>query len=372
MFPPVEYLEWIRGRPEAATHDLGSSDLHAGASPGVVPDRLADRPDPDASVEELVAAEYGVEPSQVLVTAGASQANVLAAAAALGAAGWTAGGGVPPTVLVESPGYEPLVATPTGLGARVRRFDRPGPEYALDPERVTDAADGRTALVTVSNRHNPSGRLASRERLRAVAEVARDEGGHLLVDEVYAPYVTATGTASRGGDRSARTAFGGPTAAGLPGTVVVSSLTKFLGFGGLRVGWLVGDEALVDRARTAMAHLPSVARPSRRLAARALAARDDLGVDSRELVAANHDLLADFLAARDDLDCRLPPDSTFAFPAHASASGDAVVAAAEDRDLLVIPGRFFGDPGRFRTSLGRSPGECEAALEVLGEVLDGF
>lgn len=364
MFPAVEYLEWIHGRPAAATHDLGSSDLHAGEQSGLVPDRLADRRAPEASVEELLAAEYGVDPSQVLVTAGASQANVLAAAAALGEAGWTAGGRLPPTVLVESPGYEPLVATPWGLGARVERFERSPPEYGLAPDRVAGAADGATALVTVSNRHNPSGRLVDRERLRAVAEAAGHAGGYLLVDEVYAPY--------RSEPVDGPSAFGGPTAAGLARTAVTSSLTKFLGFGGLRVGWLVADADFVSRARRAQAHLPSVARPSRRLAARALAARGELAAGSRELVAADHDLLASFLADRGDLDCRLPPGSTFAFPAHRSADGDAVAAAAADRDVLVVPGRFFGDPGRFRLSLGRSPAACEAALDALGTALDGL
>jgi len=48
MFEPMPYLEWIEGRPEAADHDLGSSDLRKHRLDGsVTPPPLAGLPDPD-------------------------------------------------------------------------------------------------------------------------------------------------------------------------------------------------------------------------------------------------------------------------------------------------------------------------------------
>ncbi|ESP90211.1 pyridoxal phosphate-dependent aminotransferase [Candidatus Halobonum tyrrellensis] len=373
MFPPLAYLDWIKGRPAEADHDLGSSDLRT-ALPGdavdPVPDRLAGLSGPtgDATLEAAVADEYGVDPASVLLTAGATHANFVAAATAhalaVERADETADGSTP-RALVEKAGYEPLVETPRALGTRVERFRRPGPEAALDPDRAASALDtaGDVPLshLTVTNRHNPTGYLADREDLAEMAEVARDRGGYLLVDEVYAPY-----TADARGER----AFGGPTAAGLPATVVTGSLTKFHGLGELRVGWVVGPERFVDRAGDVVDHVPGPGRPSVALARRFFEHRDALVADAREHCAANHDLLAAFVADRSDLSGVVADGSPFAYVEHDRADGDAVSEAAWEAGVLVVPGRFFGAVDGVRVSLGREPGESEAALAAFGRVLD--
>lgn len=363
MFPNIDYLEWITGRPEAATHDLGSSDLRGrgGQRRGPVPGRLDGLDDPPSSVtvEGLLADEYGVEPSNVLVTPGASMANALAIAAAV-----DADGAGEPRVLVEKPGYEPLSATPRAFGGRVHRFLRRGEDdYALDPVRVENALGDDARLAVVTNRHNPSGALASRETLAATAEHVADAGGRLLVDEVYAPFTT---------DPVDGGAFGGPTAAGLDGVVVTGSLTKFFGFGGLRVGWLVADEAFVERARRVTHHVPALAQPSVALGRRALANADDLLADRRALAAANHDLLASFVDRRDDVTGTVHDGCPYALVEPTAADGDTVAEAAWEAGVLVVPGRFFDERGAVRLSLGRDPDHCEAALSAFGEVLDGL
>lgn len=408
MFPDIAYLDWIVGRPAQAEYDLGSSDLRR--APGesapdepappaadeptpppaaeVIPPSLTDVPTPDATVVEQLAEAYGVAPENVLLTAGATHANFLAAAAALreaaegidADAGESGGDGEStPRVLVEKPGYEPLLATPNGLGATVDRFRRPKSEgYALDPDRVAGALVEDTVLVTVTNRHNPSGRRVGRDRLAEVATVAREASTRLLVDEVYAPFggepdgdQAGTDGAEPVDDETALGPFGGPTAAGLPNAVVTNSLTKFLGFPGVRLGWLVADEAFVDHARAVKHHIPAVAEPSRLLARRALARAPELSAESRERIRADYDALAGF-ADREDLSGRVEPGCTYAFLEHESGDGAAVAEAAWEQGILVVPGRFFDAPGRFRISACREPEAVRAGLDRLGDVLDSF
>jgi aspartate/methionine/tyrosine aminotransferase len=392
MFPPLAYLQWIEGRPAAAEHDLGSSDLRrlpAGDPDEPVPPRLRGLSPPtgDASLRERVAGEYDLAESNVLLTAGATHGGFLACAtatalarerAAAASAGSDPAGSVPngaaapdddgprPCALVENPGYEPLVETPHGLGSRVARFRRPGPDAQLDPERVAAAVPdlmGPLAHVTVTNRHNPTGTLTSRETLAETATATADHGGYLLVDEVYAPYTVDGGEGS---------AFGGPTGAGLPATVTVGSLTKFHGLGGLRVGWITGPEAFIERASQVEQHVPVLAAPSGALARRFFAHRDDLVADARDHCHRNHELLAGFLDERDDIDGVVNSGSPFAYIEHERVDGDALSAAAWDAGVLVIPGRFFGMDDGVRVSLGRSPDECDAALAAFGRVLDGL
>lgn len=372
MFPDIAYLDWISGRPEAAEFDLGSSDLRRAPPEAgeIVPPSLESMsdPGPDWTVEALLADEYDVALENVLVTAGATHANFLTFAAALGEAEESTDAEdedeeANARVLVEKPGYEPLRETPRGLGATLDRFRRPEEaDYQLEPSRVAGALVEDTACVVVTNRHNPSGRKVDRATLAAVAEEAADEDARLLVDEVYAPFSA---------DEAAG-ALGGPTAAGLPDTVVTNSLTKFLGYGDVRLGWLIADEAFVDRARKVAHHVPAVAEPSRRLARRVLAGAPDLASESRERLRTNRDLLASFVAERDDLSGFVPRACTYAFLEHETADGDFVTQAAWERGVLVVPGRFFDDPGRFRLSVCGAPEDMRAGLDRLDLVLSGL
>ncbi|WP_410764430.1 pyridoxal phosphate-dependent aminotransferase [Haloferax sp. DFSO60] len=365
-FPAIPYLEWIVGRASAATYDLATSDLrYDRADEHVVPPRLAALSDPDEpSLTSQLASRYDVHESHVLVTAGATHANFLAACALLDRETPPTEDDEPspkPQVLIEKPGYQPLAATPEALGARVDRFLRPEEtDYRLDPQRIGNAATDDFAYAVVTNRHNPTGRLESRETLSETAGVVADAGGHLLVDEVYAPYLSDPMNGP----------FGGPTAAGLPNAVVSGSLTKLYGLGHLRIGWLVGPESVIERARTASMHMPSVAGPSSLLARRALHHGDELEAVARGRVAENTRLLTDFIESRPALEGFLPEDCPFAFLQHESMDGTEISDAAWDESILVVPGRFFDYPEKFRLSLGGDPDAMAEALDVFGSVLD--
>lgn len=354
MFPRLDYLEWMSQRSGRGPYDLGTTDLGTGGeTSGLVPPMLKGLDDPPAgaSLENLIAAEYDVQPESVLVTAGASHANFLAFATALGVDEGD-------SILVERPAYEPLVETPRGLNATIERFDR-RPDDEITAESIDAATSSDTALVAMTNRHNPTGYLASTDELSGLAEAAAESDAPLLVDEAYAPYVTE----ETGGP------FGAPSAAGHENGIVTSSLTKFLGLGGLRIGWLVGPPSFVERARHVAYHLPDVARPSRELARRALYHGDELVAEKRSVVETNHAQLADFVAVSQDLAGAVHAGSTFAFLEPTTADASAVVDAAWEEGLLLVPGRFFGDPARIRVSAAGPPTDVEVSLSRFTQVL---
>ena len=368
MFPRLDYLEWIAGRPEVALYDLGSSDLRGDRDhePTVVPEPLEGLPDPPAgaTLETQIAGEYGVHPERVLVTPGASTANFVATAAALYPDAGTGDVGsdareATPTALVEKPAYEPLVEAARAVGGTTDRFMRPDDDYRLEPDRIANALGDDTRVVTMTNRHNPSGRLADDETVADAAAVAEDADARLLVDEVYAPFTEEAGDGP----------FGGPTAAGVDNAVVTGSLTKFFGLGDLRVGWVIADPEFVERARSILYHLPGNAGPSRALGMRAFHNSDALAERARGLVAENHALLASFVDAHDAVDAVVPEGATYAFLDVDGVDGDELATAAWDEGVLVAPGRFFDERERVRVSLGRTPDHSAAALDALGGVL---
>lgn len=402
VFRPIPYIEWFVEREGEPAHDIASSDLRPPSSAAdkagrtaavghddVVPPRLAGLPspdpDPDApTAEALLAERYDVAPGNVALAAGATHANALIAGTVLDHPDDVAADDRS-RVLVETPGYQPHHVTPASLSADVWRFRRDDGE--LDPDRVEGAIDDTVDLATLTNRHNPTGRLAARKTLAEVARVCADHDAVLLADEVYAPY-----TAEDDGVRTGEP-FGGVTAAGLPNTVVTNSLTKFFGFGGLRFGWVIGPTGVVDDVRTTARHIPDLADPSRVLGRRALANADALAAESRDLVEPNHALLERFVADRDDLHGTVHAGCSFAlleYDASDAADGDGendalgrdgsdrpdhgdrIADAAWEDGVFVVPGRFFGAADSIRVSLGGHPDEMESALAALGTVLDGL
>jgi hypothetical protein len=246
VFPPIEYLSWIEGRPETVAHNLASSDLRpATHADGSVPGSLVDLSDPPGATNANALA-FAVA-AQGLYHDVRADSEADAPAQPQAASG--DGSATVPSVLVEKPGYEPMTTTPKGFGACVDRFRRL--EGVLDAARVESAVGDRTTLVALTDRHNPTGRRADRDEFERTAAVATESDAHLLVDEVYAPFST---TPTDG-------PFGGPSIAGTDGVVVTRPVTKLLGLGGLRIGWLVADPDFVAAAERVRHHLPSVAHP---------------------------------------------------------------------------------------------------------------
>ena len=162
---------------------------------------------------EAIAGRHLVAPEQVATANGCSGANFLVFAALVGPGD---------EVLVERPGYDPLLAAPQVLGARVIRFDRRHEDgYRLDPSAIETALTSRTRLIVVTNAHNPTGVVASAAELDALARIAERAGVPVLVDEVYLD--------------SAHDAGARPAASRSPLFISTGSLTKSYGLRGCAV-----------------------------------------------------------------------------------------------------------------------------------------
>lgn len=182
------YMEWAKTRP-SARFDLAGSNI--------LPCPIDELPGAREAIGfegsnengygpliESIASHYEVGTDHVTTAQGASGANFLAFAALLEPGD---------EVLVETPGYDPLLGAPRMLGARVNQFEREFVNgFALDPERVRRAITPRTRIIIITNPHNPSGVLAASAALDAIGEIARAHGAHVLLDEVYLDLAAAS------------------------------------------------------------------------------------------------------------------------------------------------------------------------------------
>ncbi|MEM9852832.1 MAG: pyridoxal phosphate-dependent aminotransferase [Pseudomonadota bacterium] len=153
----------------------------------------------------------------VLITAGAAEANYLAMRQILSAGD---------RVVTESPGWPQVAVMAQAIGAECVSVPRiEGEGWALPFDALEDAARG-AKLIFLTNPNNPTGRLIPEAELQEIVEIARRFGAWLLVDEVYAGLEWA-------GPRP-------PSVAGLyEKGITTSSVSKALGLQGLRTGWMI-------------------------------------------------------------------------------------------------------------------------------------
>jgi aspartate/methionine/tyrosine aminotransferase len=230
---------------EAQGHDvvklsLGEPDF--GAPPAVV-DALHDAMDqrPMSYTEALgmpalrraIAAFHAdrhgvdVDPARVVVTAGASGALVLAAAALVDQGD---------EVLIGDPSYPCNRQIMESFGARVKLVPTDAASrYQLDAESVRAHWTPDTRGVMVATPSNPTGTSVPGDELAALCAFARERDAWRIVDEIYLDLA----------DHDER---GRPPHSALahdPDVFVINSFSKYFGMTGWRLGWCVVPEALV-------------------------------------------------------------------------------------------------------------------------------
>lgn len=195
-------------------------DLSTGINPLPYPAPRASRverarlPDPEAlaALEAEAAAAFGLDsPARAAATPGAEAALHLLPRLAAAAPVW-----------IAEPTYGGHRAAWVGAGSRV----------------VDTEAEATVAVVV--NPNNPNGRVMPAGDLLALADRLAARDGWLVVDEAFAEVEDAPSIAAHRHPR----------------IVALRSFGKFYGLAGLRLGFVLGDPAVVRRVRAAMGAWP--------------------------------------------------------------------------------------------------------------------
>jgi len=307
---------------------------------------------------ERIARHTGAPVESIVTAEGTSMANHLALAALLEPGD---------EVVIEEPTYGLLLDVAHYLGAQVKRITRTFEnrfEIALpEMERAITPA---TRLVVLSNLHNPTGALLTRETLRAIGELAQRVGAHVLVDEVYLEMLF---------ERAPRTCGQNESSFSLGETfVVTSSLTKAYGLSGLRCGWILAAPELARRIwRLNDLFAATAAHPAERMSVMAFDHLAQFRERARALLTTNRALLDEFLDSRADLECFRPPAGTVVFPRLPDGEPKAFFKLLREKyETSVVPGEFFEMPRHFRLGIGGETATLQAGLERLSAALDEF
>jgi aspartate/methionine/tyrosine aminotransferase len=211
-----------------------------------------------------------------------------------------------------------------------------GEDFRPRAEAILEALRPETRLVVLNTPSNPTGRIWPAEELAALAARLDTERPdvYLLADEVYRElYFTDTRPAS-----VAR--FHGRT-------LVAGSLSKSNSLTGLRLGWLAGPADVIGQATKVHQFINTAASTfAQRVAIELLSEPARLAANRPHYVAARERLLA--AATRNGLEL-IPPEGAFyalmRLPAGAPASLEIAERLLDDRRVVTVPGRAFGESG---------------------------
>jgi N-succinyldiaminopimelate aminotransferase len=269
---------------------------------------------------------YGLEPEDLLVTFGATEAI---AAALLGLCN------PGDEVLVLEPYYDSYAACIAFAGATRRPVTLRAPDFALDLDELRAAAadaHGKARVLLLNTPHNPTGRVLNRDDLNAIAEVCIEHDLVCVSDEVYEhlvyegehiPIATLPGMAER--------------------TLTISSVGKSFSFTGWKVGWCSGPAELVAATRKVKQYLTFAGgTPLQHAAAAALALPTTHLTALRDQLKTNRDRLSEGIEAAGWQP--LPCAGTYFINADVGEEGVAFCAALPDRaGVVAIPTSVFYD-----------------------------
>lgn len=358
--PRVELFEWLLKNYESAEYVLGFSNIY-GVSKQEYDELVGYDAPPDfdygwdahygvEDLKEALCAMYGCERENVVTTSGGSEANFLSYLALLDKGD---------DFIIEQPGYQPMWLTPEMLGANridwTRRFED---GFKLDISALWDLVTPNTKLIVMTNLHNPSGVLTDNDTIKEVAELAKERGAYLLIDEVFLD----------GAFKPQESAWGSPN------VIITSSMTKVYGLGGFRTGWIIAPGEVADKCQVAKAHTDAAsAFLGEHMNAQALMnARVHLIQRFLNTAQGSIGIVKEWVESNPDLVEWVEPDGgIMCYPKYKAEipSKELCQRFLDDYGVLVNPGEYFGMENHFRLSYACPDEVLKGGLDAIAKCL---
>ncbi len=137
-------------------------------------------------------------------------------------------------LIVVRPNYATNIETPRAIGCGISFIDLYFEDkYELNIEKISASIRTNTKLISITTPHNPTGTMISKEKLITLCKLCEQKKCYLLVDETYRDISFGTPT---------------PLAAGLSKNAIsVSSVSKAYGIPGIRLGWIISQDKLLQQ-----------------------------------------------------------------------------------------------------------------------------
>src|SRR4051794_22672181 len=270
-------------------------------------------------------------------------------------------------VLIPNPGFIPYPMIVRMVGGETSIYRLPAAhDFGFDIQDFRQQLTPRTKVVICISPSNPTGRILSKDDLRAMADAVNEIApqAYIISDEIYRElYYTPERPAS--------------ISEFYPRTIVVSGLSKSMRMTGWRIGWLAGDAEVMKAALVLHGYVVTCASSISQKAA--IAAWTAEAATAREEYRAIFHHRRDHLLGllRSELGVRcVTPEGAFYTMVDVSAYGDEmkVAEAGLEQGVVTIPAAAFGDEskGFLRISFCADEERLSEGVKRLGAALESL
>ena len=261
--------------------------------------------------------------------------------------------------------YDGVIDTPGALRVDVPLAAAQG--FGFDPDALGRAVTPRTRAILLNTPHNPTGLVATREELAAIAAIAKRHDLWVVSDEVYASLTYDTGHVA---------------IASLPGmagrAVTIGSLSKSHAMQGWRIGWAVAPPPMARHLTHLIVSMIFGTPLFTQDAARLALTREVAEVEAMQR---EYRMRRDLLCARIDacpgLACQWPQGGMYAF-VDVRGTGltdtDFAYGLLRAEGVSVLPAGSFGASaaGHVRVSLSAPTATLEEAGERIARYAEAL
>jgi aspartate/methionine/tyrosine aminotransferase len=292
----------------------------------------------DPQLRENIARIYnGATSNNVLVTVGAIEANYIATQS-LVARG--------EEIVIMLPNYMQIWGISKNREYKIKTFSLlEEKDWAPDLNKLENIVTEKTKLIAICNPNNPTGYILKESEMDAIISIAERVGAWILADEVY-------GGAEQLTDEETPSFYGR-----YERVIAVGSLSKAYGLPGLRTGWLVGPEDVVDDIWARHEYLTlSVSMLSNNLAALAMSPeiRPSILKRTRDYIRKGYPVLKEWMEKQEIFSGVPPQAAAIAFIKYDLDinSTELTNRLVNEKKVLIVPGDHFGIDHYLRISFG--------------------
>jgi aspartate/methionine/tyrosine aminotransferase len=299
---------------------------------------------------EIVSDYSGKTIDNVAVTTGASESNFCVIAHLVGPKDH---------MIVEHPTYPSLYQVARSLGRDLSLFNlKWEDDFRPDMEELRRLVKPNTKLITLTHPNNPTGSVITEDELKEAIEIAEDTGAYLMVDETYRDLMFE--------DQPPLAATMSPIA------ISLTSMSKTWGVPGIRIGWTVGDDEVVQAIR-AIREQVTICNSSlgEAIAKEILHKREEMLTMLRRAMFSNYRVVEEWMNSQDWLEWVEPKSGVVCAPRlkRGGSTDELCKLLVTKYKTFTVPGSAMELEGHFRLGFGGEQEELIEGLERLGKAL---
>lgn len=240
-------------------------------------------------------------------------------------------------------------------------------DFMFDPDDIKKAITPKTKAILMNFPSNPTGGLATRENLEAIAQLAIQHDLYVITDEMYR--------------RLIYTDEEFVSIAEIPGmkerTIIVDGFSKAYAMTGWRIGFAVANEEIIKGMIKMQENaVSSVFEPVQRAALAALTGSQQPVADMLEQYRARRQLMLEGLNTmmHGKITCREPKGAFYMFPnitGTGLSSEEFSNRLLDEKHVVTVPGTGFGSNGEgfIRLSYATSEANIREGLKRIREFI---